>query len=107
MWAFGYSGCGCEALLWRSSKWKIKVTIQIVGTSGQGDGSSSKGSYLCLHKAFASLWPYSLSWVPKTNSNPLWYELGAWNIHREVTDASFCTCFKWTKGVLVETLKLI
>jgi hypothetical protein len=37
---------------------EIEVTFYIISTCGQGDGSSLEGSYLHLHKTFASLQPY-------------------------------------------------
>jgi len=44
-WAFDRGGNCCKVLLWRSSKWEIQVNIQTLGTNGQGDGPSLKGSY--------------------------------------------------------------
>ncbi len=84
-----------------------EVTFQIVGIYGQGDGLGLEGSYLCLHKTFSNLQPNFWSWVPKTYSNPLRYELGAINVHWEAIDASLYTCHKWLEGILVETLEPI
>jgi hypothetical protein len=50
VWVFNYSGCYHKALLWWSSKWEFEVTFQTTCTYGQDNGSSSKGSYFCLHE---------------------------------------------------------
>ncbi len=107
VWVFNYSGCYHKALLWRSSKWEFEVTFQTTGTYGQDNGSSSKGSYLCFHEAFASLQPCSWSQVPKIDLSPLQYALGVGNVHWEAIDVSFYIGHEWTKGILVEILKPI
>jgi hypothetical protein len=105
MWAFNCNECGHKILLWRSSKWKIEVTFQIVGTNGQGDGSRLEESYLHLHKAFANLRPCYWSRVPKIDLSPLQYELEAENAHWRATNVNFYTGHEWIEGILVETLK--
>jgi hypothetical protein len=90
-----------------SSKWEIQVNIQTASIHGQGDGSNLKGSYLCFHKTFVCLQPSFWSRVPETNSSPLWYELGLENVYWEATNVNFHIGDEWTKGILVETLKLI
>jgi hypothetical protein len=94
-WVFDCNEHGCKALLWGSFGWEIEVTFQTVSTYGQGNGLGPKGSYFCLHKTFVSLWPYSWSWVLETDSCPLRYGLETWNVHREATDVSLYTSFKW------------
>ncbi len=81
MWTFGCNGHPCKVILWGSFIWEIESTFQIVSIYGQGDGLGLEGSYLHLHKTFFSLQPHLWSQVPKTDSSPLWYELGAINVH--------------------------
>ncbi len=98
---------GTQALLWRHSPRRWKISYKDVKIDWKDNGKCEKGTLLDILQTSPYLWFRFWGWSFARNLGLLWQQLGAWHVHWKTSAARILFREQGKKWLLVEAMEWI